>query len=119
MLGSTVNLNLWPDFRLANTFITVFGVYFPAMTGIMAGANMSGDLRNASSAIPKGTVWAIIATTIIYSTAMLLTAFTTIRDATGYDSPLDPLTNEYVAPTCAANNTCHYGLANDYEVFRR
>jgi solute carrier family 12 sodium/potassium/chloride transporter 2 len=112
--GQTINLNLWPDFRLGQTFITVFGVYFPAMTGIMAGANMSGDLRDPSSAIPKGTVMSIIITTIIYSTAMLLTAFTTVRDADGIESPI--VNGEYMAPMCAVNNTCHYGLANDYEV---
>lgn len=40
--------NMWPDFRDAESFITVFGVYFPAMTGIMGG--MERFLKNLKKA---------------------------------------------------------------------
>ncbi len=47
-------------------FWMVFAVFFPATTGILAGANMSGDLKDPRRAIPYGTMWAIGLSAIIY-----------------------------------------------------
>lgn len=41
--GSIMWENMGPDFR-EETFFSVFAIFFPAATGILAGANISGDL---------------------------------------------------------------------------
>uniref|UniRef100_A0AAF5D321 Solute carrier family 12 member 3 n=1 Tax=Strongyloides stercoralis TaxID=6248 RepID=A0AAF5D321_STRER len=109
--------NFWPDFRDGNSFITVFGIYFPAMTGIMAGANMSGDLKDPSKSIPIGTMTAIIITTIIYSGTMLLSACSTVRDSNGINPPMFSNNSfDFIPPHCRETNSCKFGLANDYQI---
>ncbi len=65
--------NLMPHYAEGQSFFTMFALFFPAVTGIMAGANMSGDLANPSKSIPTGTLLAVIVTGLVYlSQAFLL-----------------------------------------------
>ena len=52
--------NAFPEYFDGYSWFTVFGVFFPTITGILAGINMSGDLRHPTTDIPNGTLAAII-----------------------------------------------------------
>ena len=56
---------LWGSFQSGN-FWTIFAVFFPAVTGIMAGISLSGNLKDPRTSIPQGTMSAIGLTMVIY-----------------------------------------------------
>ncbi len=55
-------------------FSQVFAVFFPAVTGVMAGVSMSGDLKNPRQAIPLGTMMAIGVGLVLYLAIPILLA---------------------------------------------
>lgn len=75
--------NFKPDFRDGENFFSVFSVYFPAATGILAGANISGDLKDPQQSIPLGTLLAIFITTLTYILVSFLSGAIVLRDANG------------------------------------
>lgn len=74
-----VEANWAPQYAVNESFVTMFALFFPAATGIMAGANMSGDLRNPGRSIPSGTLAAILVTGIVYLGMAVLLGMSTPR----------------------------------------
>ena len=64
-VGLTVTPVLWGSFG-QRPFWATFAVFFPAVTGIMAGISLSGNLRDPRRSIPLGTMGAIGVTMAIY-----------------------------------------------------
>ncbi|NP_001076118.1 solute carrier family 12 member 3 [Oryctolagus cuniculus] len=118
--------NLVPDWRgVDGSFFGMFSIFFPSATGILAGANISGDLKDPAVAIPKGTLMAIFWTTVSYLAISATIGACVVRDASGN-------LNDTVTPglgaceglacgygwnftECAQRHSCRYGLINYYQ----
>ncbi|XP_073462357.1 solute carrier family 12 member 5 isoform X2 [Aquarana catesbeiana] len=71
--GDSIDLDQPYVFSDMTTYFTLLvGIYFPSVTGIMAGSNRSGDLRDAQKSIPIGTIMAIATTSFVYITSVVL-----------------------------------------------
>ncbi|XP_053577910.1 solute carrier family 12 member 5 [Bombina bombina] len=71
--SDAINLDQPYVFSDMTTYFTLLvGIYFPSVTGIMAGSNRSGDLRDAQKSIPIGTIMAIATTSFVYITTVIL-----------------------------------------------
>ncbi|KAG1930719.1 solute carrier family 12 member 2 isoform X1 [Pimephales promelas] len=122
--------NFGPDFR-GETFFSVFSIFFPAATGILAGANISGDLADPQLAIPKGTLLAILITGLVYIGVAISAGACIVRDATGIERN-DTLTGivnctdaackfGYDFNSCkqmveGGKSPCKFGLHHDFQV---
>ncbi|RWS24953.1 solute carrier family 12 member 3-like protein, partial [Leptotrombidium deliense] len=111
--------NLWPSYReqkgVSHNFISVFSIFFPAATGILAGANISGDLTNPSKAIPKGTLLAVIITTASYLLFAVVSGATVLRDANGNLSAVASIA-EISNCSLSHKGECEFGLMNSSAV---
>uniref|UniRef100_A0A915J4H6 Solute carrier family 12 member 6 n=1 Tax=Romanomermis culicivorax TaxID=13658 RepID=A0A915J4H6_ROMCU len=94
--SGVINENMWPHYMdsgqsipgehadvhvevaqdLATSFFVLLAIFFPSVTGIMTGANMSGDLQDPQKSIPVGTIAATLTTSLIYLALTVLYAGT-------------------------------------------
>ena len=102
-----------------NITLSLYAAGKKTATGILAGVNISGDLKDAQKGIPKGTLWAIIISTIVYVALDWLALACVLRDASG----IIVLANQTIANVtstpaqhCSVDFSCEYGLMNDYQV---
>ncbi|CAI5503255.1 unnamed protein product [Closterium sp. Naga37s-1] len=58
----------------------LLGLFYPAVTGIMAGSNRSASLKDTQKSIPIGTLWAIGTTTLLYVFAVFMFGSVALRD---------------------------------------
>ncbi|XP_028926910.1 solute carrier family 12 member 1 isoform X1 [Ornithorhynchus anatinus] len=119
--------NFGPNFMDGEGFFSVFAIFFPAATGILAGANISGDLEDPQDAIPKGTMLAILITTLVYIGVAICLGACVVRDATGSvnDTVTIGLSGAcngsaacglgYDFSSCGSHG-CRYGLMQDFQV---
>ncbi|CAM4645442.1 solute carrier family 12 member 3-like [Caretta caretta] len=120
--------NIGPEWRgESGNFFGMFSIFFPSATGILAGANISGDLKDPAVAIPKGTLLAIFWTTLSYLAISATIGSCMVRDASGSlnDTLGSPNATDgclglgcgygWNFTECAQAGTCEYGLANNYQ----
>ncbi|XP_046966935.1 bumetanide-sensitive sodium-(potassium)-chloride cotransporter-like, partial [Vanessa cardui] len=112
----TALINLGPDFRYSDneqhSFFSIFAMYFPAVTGVQAGANICGDLRNPAIAIPKGTLLALGLSMLSYLVMAVLCGSGALRDASGNIADVTSGTIDACIPNC------QYGLHNNYQIMQ-
>uniref|UniRef100_A0A8C5ZIC6 Solute carrier family 12 member 8 n=1 Tax=Marmota marmota marmota TaxID=9994 RepID=A0A8C5ZIC6_MARMA len=77
--------NTLPDYSPGETFFTVFGVFFPAATGVMAGFNMGGDLRDPAASVPLGSLAAVGISWFLYIVFTFLLGAICTREALRYN----------------------------------
>lgn len=70
--AATFAANTMPTYTEGHDYWIVFAIFFPAVTGIMAGVNMSGDLKDPGRSLPLGTLAAVAVGFVVYVAQMIV-----------------------------------------------
>ncbi len=70
----------------APSWMVLFGIFFPAVTGFEAGVSMSGDLKDPKKSIPAGTISAITVGLLVYLGMPFFFAYTVDANALANDT---------------------------------
>ncbi|KAG4075171.1 hypothetical protein HA402_006188 [Bradysia odoriphaga] len=95
---------------LNQNFFSVFAIFFPSVTGLQAGANISGDLKDPASSIPKGTLLALLISATSYVVFVLFAGSAAVREASG--NTTDLINGSIIDVSCT------FGLQNSYTVMQ-
>jgi amino acid transporter len=75
----TFGNNTEPMLTGGKTYASVFAIFFPGFTGVLAGANLSGQLRDPSESIAKGSLLALLSAYCVYVLIAFILASTVQR----------------------------------------
>lgn len=78
---STFQDNIISEYPEGKGFWSMFAIYFPAVTGIMTGVNMSGNLKNPARSIVVGTFAAIGVGALVYGVQIFFLAGSATRQS--------------------------------------
>nr|BDR32801.1 solute carrier family 12 member 10 [Equus caballus] len=123
--GSILLENMVPQWRgPEGSFFGMFSIFFSSATGLLTGTNISEDLKDPATAIPKGTLLAIMWTTLSYLGISVTIGSCMIRDASGNMTDMGVWNGSCLGPecqygwdfsSCRERGSCLYGLSNHYQ----
>lgn len=79
--STTLSENWGPAYLGNYDFLYMLALFFPSVTGMMAGANISGDLKKPSRNIPVGTLSAVFISTATYIVIVWMLGATCLRSS--------------------------------------
>ncbi|CAI6365712.1 unnamed protein product [Macrosiphum euphorbiae] len=94
-----INYNMFKNFETfddwCKSFWYGFSIFFPAVSGFLAGTNKSGELKDSLRAIPRGSLTSIFISSSIYISIAILVGSTFVDQDPYYKSNFDDNNKHY------------------------